>query len=523
MERAIDRAARAPGAPEIRPGSARAWLLASRPATLTAALVPVMVGTAVAHATGGVRVVPALAALFGAFMIQIGTNLANDVFDHEKGADTEARLGPTRAVQAGLLTARAVRVEAVGARARQPALAGRAHLRGAAAAVHAALDLRGDRRVGRLLREARVGRLHHVVEARAPRERRHVRGHQPVLRRRDRPRLACTDRSLPARIGAELAQRLDRAVARAAPALDHGRAGEARLPRVGPGRERALDGAAQPLLRLVFGQIVGEHERSRVQQIEPRRSRSRLVARRLDQVLGRARVAEPEQRCGREQRAARPGERADLHLARRAHRRRRRLADPGRTRREGPAVVAPHVELDVIAVALLRDARHHAQRARLGDLERGEPHQRPPAALESAAQHPHAARVDHRRRRARERQVNRLRPGHVDVDHHRARALQVGRRVDVELAPIGAHHDRSDHRREGRQPRVARGERRPRVDGRGVFERAQRRPVERADHRRRRRAAPPRAPRRRRLHVAHEERHRVQPGGDRAADEGQVG
>lgn len=115
MERAIDRAARAPGAPEIRPGSARAWLLASRPATLTAALVPVMVGTAVAHATGGVRVVPALAALFGAFMIQIGTNLANDVFDHEKGADTEARLGPTRAVQAGLLTARAVRAGMIAA------------------------------------------------------------------------------------------------------------------------------------------------------------------------------------------------------------------------------------------------------------------------------------------------------------------------------------------------------------------------------------------------------------------------
>jgi 1,4-dihydroxy-2-naphthoate polyprenyltransferase len=91
------------------PGSLRAWVLATRPATLTAALVPVMVGTAVAQASGGVRVGPALAALFGAFMIQIATNLANDVFDHEKGADTEERLGPTRAVQAGLLTPREVR------------------------------------------------------------------------------------------------------------------------------------------------------------------------------------------------------------------------------------------------------------------------------------------------------------------------------------------------------------------------------------------------------------------------------
>ena len=91
------------------PSRARAWLLASRPKTLTAALVPVMVGTAVAHAAAGARVGPALAALFGAVMIQIATNFANDVFDHEKGADTHERLGPTRAVQAGLLTPREVR------------------------------------------------------------------------------------------------------------------------------------------------------------------------------------------------------------------------------------------------------------------------------------------------------------------------------------------------------------------------------------------------------------------------------
>ncbi|APR78393.1 1,4-dihydroxy-2-naphthoate polyprenyltransferase [Minicystis rosea] len=93
----------------VQPGSLRAWVLAARPATLTAALVPVMVGTAVAHETGGVRPGPALAALFGAFMLQITSNFANDVFDHEKGADTSERLGPTRAVQAGLLTAKQVR------------------------------------------------------------------------------------------------------------------------------------------------------------------------------------------------------------------------------------------------------------------------------------------------------------------------------------------------------------------------------------------------------------------------------
>jgi 1,4-dihydroxy-2-naphthoate octaprenyltransferase len=94
-------------APEA--GSVRAWVLASRPATLTAALVPVMVGTAVAAVTGGARLGPAAAALFGAMMLQVTSNFANDVFDHEKGADTEERLGPTRAVQAGLLTPAAVR------------------------------------------------------------------------------------------------------------------------------------------------------------------------------------------------------------------------------------------------------------------------------------------------------------------------------------------------------------------------------------------------------------------------------
>ncbi len=100
----------APARPaDVRPGSLRAGVLASRPATLTAAVVPVLVGTAVAHALGEFKKGPALAALVGAMLLQIATNFANDVFDAEKGADTEERLGPTRAVQAGLLSPRAVR------------------------------------------------------------------------------------------------------------------------------------------------------------------------------------------------------------------------------------------------------------------------------------------------------------------------------------------------------------------------------------------------------------------------------
>ncbi|HWA75005.1 MAG TPA: 1,4-dihydroxy-2-naphthoate polyprenyltransferase [Polyangiaceae bacterium] len=92
-----------------RPGSLKAWVLAARPATLTAAVAPVLVGSACAFDAGVFRAGPALGALLGAMLLQIGANFANDVFDYEKGADTAERLGPVRAVQAGLLSAGAVR------------------------------------------------------------------------------------------------------------------------------------------------------------------------------------------------------------------------------------------------------------------------------------------------------------------------------------------------------------------------------------------------------------------------------
>ena len=81
------------------------WIAAARPRTLPAAVVPVAVGTAVAAACGGVAWPAAIAALAGALAIQIGTNFANDVFDAERGADGPDRIGPTRAVAAGLISA----------------------------------------------------------------------------------------------------------------------------------------------------------------------------------------------------------------------------------------------------------------------------------------------------------------------------------------------------------------------------------------------------------------------------------
>ncbi|MCB0209892.1 MAG: 1,4-dihydroxy-2-naphthoate polyprenyltransferase [Anaerolineae bacterium] len=86
------------------PSQLQIWLLASRPKTLPAAAAPVLVGTAVAISEHAFRLGPALAALLGALLIQIGTNFANDVFDFKKGADTTQRLGPMRVTQAGLLS-----------------------------------------------------------------------------------------------------------------------------------------------------------------------------------------------------------------------------------------------------------------------------------------------------------------------------------------------------------------------------------------------------------------------------------
>ncbi len=91
-------------------GSPRAWLLASRPKTLAAAAVPVLVGTAVAYAHDAFALVPALVALVCAGLIQIGTNFANDYFDHKSGADNEDRLGPTRVTQAGLIAPKSVKL-----------------------------------------------------------------------------------------------------------------------------------------------------------------------------------------------------------------------------------------------------------------------------------------------------------------------------------------------------------------------------------------------------------------------------
>jgi len=82
-----------------------AWWLAIRPATLTASAAPVFVGVGAAWADGVFAAGPAVAALIGASLLQVGANFANDVFDFERGADNEHRLGPQRATQQGWISA----------------------------------------------------------------------------------------------------------------------------------------------------------------------------------------------------------------------------------------------------------------------------------------------------------------------------------------------------------------------------------------------------------------------------------
>jgi 1,4-dihydroxy-2-naphthoate octaprenyltransferase len=81
------------------------WILAARPATLWAAVAPVLVGTALAQRAGAFRWDAFVVTMVAALLIQIGVNFANDVADGTRGTDT-VRIGPTRAVAAGLISPR---------------------------------------------------------------------------------------------------------------------------------------------------------------------------------------------------------------------------------------------------------------------------------------------------------------------------------------------------------------------------------------------------------------------------------
>ena len=105
--------------PPPPPPKWKVWILASRPHTLTASIVPVMVSSSLIHhynyfQNNNVQelenyndyTTTFISFLFGTFacLIQLGTNLYNDYSDFIKGADTDQRVGQARATQKGWLT-----------------------------------------------------------------------------------------------------------------------------------------------------------------------------------------------------------------------------------------------------------------------------------------------------------------------------------------------------------------------------------------------------------------------------------
>lgn len=93
---------------DARPGSLSVWVSAIRPKTLGASLCPVLVGATLARVDGVFKWDRVLVALAGALLLQIASNLANDLFDGLRGTDGATRVGPRRAVGSGLVSPRAM-------------------------------------------------------------------------------------------------------------------------------------------------------------------------------------------------------------------------------------------------------------------------------------------------------------------------------------------------------------------------------------------------------------------------------
>jgi 1,4-dihydroxy-2-naphthoate octaprenyltransferase len=86
------------------------WILASRPKTLLAGVVPVMVGSALAISLNKFFLSYSIVALICSVLIQIGTNFTNDLYDFLKGSDTVKRKGPRRVLASGLISVKQMRL-----------------------------------------------------------------------------------------------------------------------------------------------------------------------------------------------------------------------------------------------------------------------------------------------------------------------------------------------------------------------------------------------------------------------------
>ena len=93
----------------VKVNSLNAWFLAIRPKTLTGAVIPVMMGTALALHDATVSWLPALGCLLFACAMQVAANFINDLYDFLKGTDRADRLGPERACAQGWITPEAMK------------------------------------------------------------------------------------------------------------------------------------------------------------------------------------------------------------------------------------------------------------------------------------------------------------------------------------------------------------------------------------------------------------------------------
>lgn len=95
---------------DVKRNSLRAWVLAARPKTLTAAFIPVLLGSALAFADGKFDTLSAILCMAFACGMQVAANFINDLYDYLKGSDRADRLGPKRACTEGWISPRNMRI-----------------------------------------------------------------------------------------------------------------------------------------------------------------------------------------------------------------------------------------------------------------------------------------------------------------------------------------------------------------------------------------------------------------------------
>ena len=92
------------------PSKLSLWIGLTRPKTLFSGLSSVLVAIFYAASLGAIDILRALLLVVVAVAAQIASNIANDLIDHRKGADTDERKGPLRPLSRGLISEREVRL-----------------------------------------------------------------------------------------------------------------------------------------------------------------------------------------------------------------------------------------------------------------------------------------------------------------------------------------------------------------------------------------------------------------------------